>query len=231
MLVSVRSAIDDDDVVMISNAGRACRFKPSELKARKNSETGEIEHYLTVRPQGRVTRGVTGMSLSDDENVVGLIVTSDQDTHVVTISKNGFAKRTRLGSGEMRERRDANNEIICAEDGLPEMERDGYRKTNRASKGVKTMNLKDGDQIVRCHQMGDLQDQLFILSSKGMMIRIIAGQAKQTAGRATLGGRVMNLRDVNKKYIDEVIFSARLPAHLVDEEDIPIHLQEIGEEE
>jgi Ca2+-binding EF-hand superfamily protein len=47
-----------------------------------------------------------------------------------------------------------------------------------------------------------------------------AVQTKETTGKATKGTRVMELRDREKGgFIDEIIFSARLPAELVDEED------------
>ena len=53
-----------------------------------------------------------------------------------------------------------------------------------------------------------------------MMIRVRADQTKETTGKSTKGTRVMELRDKDKGgYVDEIIFSARLPAELIDEED------------
>jgi hypothetical protein len=52
-----------------------------------------------------------------------------------------------------------------------------------------------------------------------MMIRVSAGQTKETTGKATKGTRVMELRNKDKGgFIDEIIFSARLPEELVDDE-------------
>jgi Ca2+-binding EF-hand superfamily protein len=52
-----------------------------------------------------------------------------------------------------------------------------------------------------------------------MMIRVLAKQTKETTGKATKGTRVMELRDREKGgFIDEIIFSARLPAELIDDE-------------
>ncbi|HJN55105.1 MAG TPA: DNA gyrase C-terminal beta-propeller domain-containing protein, partial [Candidatus Poseidoniales archaeon] len=75
-------------------------------------------------------------------------------------------------------------------------ERDGYRKTSRGASGVATMKLdeKQGDEIVRVHTIPDLADQLFLLTGKGMMIRVRADQTKETSGKATKGTRVMELR-------------------------------------
>ena len=100
------------------------------------------------------------------------------------------------------------------------MERDGYRKTNRGTKGVRTMALSDADSIVGVRQIPDLSDQLFMLTEKGMMIRMPATQTKETLGKVTKGTRIMELRDSEKKsHIDEVIFVARLPAELIDGDD------------
>ena len=83
------------------------------------------------------------------------------------------------------------------------------------------MNLNEGDSISRVHQVPDLDDQLLLLSRKGIVIRISASQTKETAGRASKGTRVMELRDSNKvEFIDEIIFSARLPAELIDNEHV-----------
>ena len=106
--------------------------------------------------------------------------------------------------------------------GEVKQERDGYRKTNRGAGGVGTMKLDEehGDEIVRVHTIPDLEDQLFLLTKKGMMIRVRANKTKETTGKVTKGTRVMELRDRDKGgFVDEIIFSARLPAELVDEED------------
>ena len=51
-----------------------------------------------------------------------------------------------------------------------------------------------------------------------MMIRTEVSQTKKTTGKATRGTRVMELRNKKKDgYDDEVIFSARLPAELIEE--------------
>jgi len=100
------------------------------------------------------------------------------------------------------------------------MVRDGYRKTNRGTKGVRTMALSDEDVIVGVRQIPDLSDQLFMLTGSGMMIRMPATQTKETLGKVTKGTRIMELRDSKKKsHVDEIIFVARLPADLIDSED------------
>ena len=198
-LVTVRSGTDEHNVVMVSNHGRACRFDLS-----------------SVRTQGRVSSGVRGIRL-EDAKLAGMILTNDIDTSVLTLSKQGMGKRTRLGKGEkIPTIRDGEQQYD--EDGVAKTEMDGYRVTKRGGKGVITMNLNDGDVISRVHQVPDLDDQLFLLSGKGVVIRISAVQTKETSGRSSKGTRVMELRSKNKdSFTDELIFSARMPAMLAEE--------------
>ena len=52
------------------------------------------------------------------------------------------------------------------------------------------------------------------------MIRVKASQTKETSGKATKGTRVMELRNKDKAgFTDEIIFSAHLPADLVEEDE------------
>ncbi len=217
-LVAVREATDEDHVVLVSRNGRACRFKPSETKIKDDGTT-----VFTVKVQGRVTAGVRGMSLKEGDHVVGMIATSNEETHVLTLSKFGMAKRSRLGDGDMHDVLDANGEKVWDDrTGKFKQERDGYRKTSRGAGGVGTMKLNEEprDEIVRVHTIPDLGDQLFLLTTKGMMIRVRADQTKETTGKSTKGTRVMELRDREKGgFVDEIIFSARLPAELIDEDD------------
>ena len=211
-LVTVRPATDSDHVVLVSALGNACRFMPAEARTRVSPETGDTMTTFVVRVQGRVSQGVSGMKLGKGDSVIGMIVTDDFDTSVLTISKYGMAKRSRLGSGEM-----VSNNHEVDEDGNPVFERDGYRKTNRGTKGVKTMSLREGDQIVGVRQIPDIEDQLFMLTGSGMMIRMAASQTKETLGKVTKGTRIMELRNADKTgYLDEIVFVARLPSELAD---------------
>tara|TARA_B100000965_G_scaffold371465_1_gene360423 strand:- start:37138 stop:39858 length:2721 start_codon:yes stop_codon:yes gene_type:complete len=217
-LVSVRSATEEDHVVLVSAKGNACRFMPAEVRKRVDPSTGEEQTTQLVRVQGRVSQGVSGMKLSKGDRVIGMIVTDDFETSVLTVSKHGMAKRSRLGSGEMIAVTDeATGGPVIDESGEAIVERDGYRRTNRGTKGVKTMALDEDDEIVAVRQIPDLNDQLFMLTSKGMMIRMSSIQTKETLGKVTKGTRIMELRKPDKKgYADEVIFVARLPSSLVD---------------
>ena len=228
-LVTVRPANDSDHVVLVSARGNACRFKPSEEKTRESPETGEKMTTYVVRVQGRISQGVSGMKLGDGDRVIGMIVTDDFDTSVLTISRFGMAKRSRLGSGEMIAQVNEEGVQELDDSGQQLFERDGYRKTNRGTKGVRTMSLREDDHIVSVRQIPDLEDQLFMLTGSGMMIRMASGQTKETLGKVTKGTRIMELRNSERTgYVDEIVFVARLPSDLVDSED---YLEHDSEEE
>ena len=217
-LISVRASKDTDHVVLVSAQGYACRFMPSEKKTRLDPNTGEEITTHTVRVQGRVSQGVSGMKLSRDDRVIGMIVSDNFENNVLTISKFGMAKRTRLGSGQMINQYDQNKQKIVDENGDEVYERDGYRKTNRGTKGVRTMSLNQDDEIISVRQIPDLSDQLFMLTKSGMMIRLAANQTKETVGKVAKGTRIMELRNKEKTgYNDEIIFVARLPSELIEE--------------
>ena len=219
-LVQVRPATDTDHVVLVSSGGYACRFVPAEIKTRTDPASGEVQTTHTVRVQGRVSQGVSGMKLQSGDSVIGMIVTDDFDTSVLTISKYGMAKRSRLGSGNMIQVTNEDGTSLVDDEGETLLERDGYRKTNRGTKGVRTMALSDEDAIVGVRQIPDLSDQLFMLTGSGMMIRMPATQTKETLGKVTKGTRIMELRGSDKKsHVDEIIFVARLPAELIDGDD------------
>ena len=219
-LIQVRPATDTDHVVLVSSGGYACRFVPAEIKTRTDPASGEVQTTHTVRVQGRVSQGVSGMKLQSGDSVIGMIVTDDFDTSVLTISKYGMAKRSRLGSGNMIHVTNEDGISLVDDEGEAILERDGYRKTNRGTKGVRTMALSDEDAIVGVRQIPDLSDQLFMLTGSGMMIRMPATQTKETLGKVTKGTRIMELRGSDKKsHVDEIIFVARLPAELIDGDD------------
>ncbi|MDP6661926.1 MAG: DNA topoisomerase 4 subunit A [Candidatus Thalassarchaeaceae archaeon] len=228
-LVTVRPAAETDHVVLVSARGNACRFKPAEERTRIIPETGETMTTYVVRVQGRVSQGVSGMKLGQGDHVIGMIVTGDFNTSVLTISKYGMAKRSRLGSGEMISLTDEAGGEVRDEKGDVVYVRDGYRRTNRGTKGVRTMSLKDDDHIVSVRQIPDLGDQLFMLTRSGMMIRMVSGQTKETLGKVTKGTRIMELRNADRSgYVDEIVFVARLPSNLVDS---PEAANDIAEEE
>ena len=210
-LVNVRCGTDDSDIVMISSTGLASRFSCHK-----------------IRSSGRVSAGVYGIKTgsrkgADGGHVVGMIATDNTETQILTISKNGMAKRSRLGTAEKIPYLDAEGVQKVDKDTGDLMERtDGYRKTNPGAKGAFTMNVdkQEGDEIIAARHIPNLDDNLFVLTKKGMMIRLRANQTKETKSKKSKGTRIMELRSKGKSgFSDEIIFVARLPAELMDDDD------------
>ena len=214
-LVNVRTGTNESAVVMISSTGFASRFACSD-----------------IRSSGRVSAGVYGIKTGNRKNadgghVVGMMSTENTDTQILTITRNGMAKRSRLGTADKIPDLDAEgNQKVDTETGEGKMRTDGYRKTKPGAKGAYTMNLdhENGDYIISARQIPNLEDNLFLLTKKGMMIRINAGQTKETKNKKSKGTRIMELRNAKKTgFDDHIIFAARLPAELVENDENDAH--------
>ena len=207
-LVNVRSATDEHDIVMISTTGFASRFKCSAIRA-----------------SGRVSGGVYGIKVGDRKGsggglVAGMVAINDPETQILTLSKFGMGKRSTIGSGERTALLDEDGNQRTTESGDLRFTTDGYRQTRPGAKGVRTMKLDEDfdDSIISVRKIPNPDDHIFLLTKKGMMIRTEVSQTKKTTGKATRGTRVMELRNKKKDgYDDEVIFSARLPAELIED--------------
>jgi DNA gyrase subunit A len=220
-LVNVRSATNEHDIVMISTTGYASRFNCGAIRA-----------------SGRVSGGVYGIKVSDRKGsgggvVAGMVAMLSADEHILTISKYGMAKRSRLGTAQKIPDTDAAGNPKFEDDGSPKMATDGYRRTKPGAKGVRTMKLDEehDDSIISVRTIPDIEDHLFLLTKSGMMIRIRVSQTKETSGKSTRGTRVMELRNKAKGgFTDEIIFSSRVSASLLDVDDEEDE-SSLGEEE
>ncbi len=150
-LLEAKLTSGNAEVLIAAKAGKAIRFNES-----------------TVRPIGRVGAGVRGISIDDDDEVVGMIcVEPDSKQDVLVLSENGYGKRTDL---------------------------DEYRITNRGGKGVKTINVTEKTgKLISIQAVTDDND-LMITNRSGLTIRTAVSQIR-VAGRATQGVRIINLRE------------------------------------
>lgn len=126
-----------------------------------------------VRPMGRTAAGVKAINLDDEANeVVGMLSyepeAEDAASHsILVVSSNGYGKRSDF---------------------------EEYRKTNRGSKGVKTINITDktGD-LIAIKNVTDADD-LMIITRSGLTIRMAVSDIR-VAGRATQGVRLINIKE------------------------------------
>ena len=114
-------------LVLASRNGRAVRFDEKD-----------------IRVMGRVSTGVRGMMLTDeDDAVIGMVVAYDPEQSLMVISEKGYGKRSKIGKLTEVTREDG-TKYMKVEDG-------GYRLTKRGSKGVSTLNIRKGKVIaVKC---------------------------------------------------------------------------------
>ncbi len=143
------------EVLLGCNAGRAIRFRETD-----------------VRPTGRGSTGVRGMDLSDAERIVGMVTLPEGDPRgVLAISENGYGKRTELDEYRRQSRggkgiltlqvtpktgplvalhsvTETDELMIVTEAGLMiRMEVGEIRTTGRNAQGVRLIHLRDGDAI------------------------------------------------------------------------------------
>jgi len=152
LLIDVKPVRDKQEVLLVTKGGQAIRFNSDE-----------------VRSMGRASYGVTGIKLEKNDLVVSLEVLpleNPEKFSVLTISKNGYGKRSAIND---------------------------YRLTGRAGKGVINLRATDktGEIITSQSVMED--DSIIVTTSKGIVIRTNVSDIR-IMGRATQGVRIIKLQ-------------------------------------
>ncbi|TML41164.1 MAG: DNA gyrase subunit A [Actinobacteria bacterium] len=117
-----------------------------------------------VRPTGRAAQGVIGMRLRAGDEVVSCDVARD-DASILIVTDAGYGKRTKL---------------------------ENFRRTGRGTMGVKGIKLTARRGYVVAAFMVALEDEVVIVSSAGVTIRLPVREIS-SQGRDATGVRVMNL--------------------------------------
>ena len=138
----------NEDIIIGSSLGKAVRFNETD-----------------VRPTGRTSKGMRGFNVDSGE-VIG-IASSNSGKYILTMSENGYGKKTLV---------------------------EDFRKTNRGVKGVASIKLteKTGKQIVLKAVNGD--EDALLMNDDGMMIRINL-ESVGVYGRQTMGVKMFNVSD------------------------------------
>ncbi|MBO7279074.1 MAG: DNA gyrase subunit A [Bacteroidales bacterium] len=143
----------DSELLLAGRQGKCVRF-----------------HESNVRPIGRTGTGVRGITIEDDDEVIGMVCvprSQAENRTILVVSENGFGKRSEL---------------------------EDYRITNRGGKGVKTLNITDRTgSLIALKDVTDEND-LMIINRSGITIRVAVSDLR-VAGRATQGVRLINLRE------------------------------------
>lgn len=151
-LVSALLAEKGDEIMVATNGGQSIRFKESD-----------------IREMGRTAGGVRGIKLGKSDEVISVDVVKkdNKDGAFLTMSANGFGKKTSLKE---------------------------YKVQNRGGSGIKTAKVtpKTG-KIIVARVLTDREEELIAMSKKGQVIRT-ALKDIPTLGRQTQGVTVMRLR-------------------------------------
>ena len=166
-LIDVRLTDGEDNVVLVTRNGMCITFDEKD-----------------VRPIGRVSQGVIGIRLDEDDEVIGMeSVISGGKATLLAITENGFGKRTEL---------------------------DEYRVQNRGGKGVITYKItpKTGKLIgVRIAVEGD---DVMLVTNTGTIIRLKVDDIS-VLGRSTQGVTLMRTNDGGKVVSVETLNEAQMP--------------------
>jgi DNA gyrase subunit A len=137
------------DILMGVKSGKAIRFPEKD-----------------VRTVGRNAAGVRGISLSKDDEVIGMITVEEESEDILVVSENGYGKRSLIQD---------------------------YRIIRRGGKGVKTINVTEKTgKLIALKGVTD-NDDIMIITRKGLTIRLSVSEMR-VLGRATQGVKLINLK-------------------------------------
>jgi DNA gyrase subunit A len=117
-----------------------------------------------VRPMGRAAAGVRGMKMRADDEVVSLD-SCREDTAILIVTDAGYGKRTQL---------------------------EHFNRQGRGGQGVRAIKLTAKKGFVVAAFMVHLDDEIFVIASGGIVIRMPVREIS-SQGRDATGVRVMNL--------------------------------------
>jgi DNA gyrase subunit A len=190
-LIDVALTQPGDEVVLSTRNGMAIRFDEADARA-----------------MGRNTRGVKGITLQKDDEVVGMVV-ADPSGYLLTVCANGYGKRTPFGANvaghETEEAEEAVEEPVepveaaegTVEEEAAERSAMHYRKQRRGGKGIRDIRTSERNgSVVGVASVRD-GDDIMLITTGGMVNRTHVDEIR-VVGRNTQGVRVMNLNEGDK---------------------------------
>ena len=161
-LITVRLTDGQDNVVLVTREGLCITFDEKE-----------------VRPMGRVSQGVIGIRLNEGDEVIGMesVITGGKGATLLTITENGFGKRTEL---------------------------DEYRVQIRGGKGVITYKITPKTGKLVGARIATEDEDVMIVTDTGTIIRLNVKDIS-VLGRSTQGVTLMRTNDGGKVVSIETI--------------------------
>ena len=148
-LIEVKHVLDGEEIIMVTKYGQCIRFLESD-----------------VRPTGRSSMGVIGMTFEDGDEIVGMQLAS-QGIELLIVSENGLGKRTPT---------------------------DEFTVQHRGGKGVKCYKINDKTgNVIGVKAVNDTRE-IMLITTEGIIIRMkVSGIS--VLGRVTSGVKLINLKD------------------------------------
>jgi DNA gyrase subunit A len=140
----------EHDVMLFSDAGKAVRFDEND-----------------VRPMGRTARGVRGMNLDGDQQVISLLVAGDESQSVLTATENGYGKRTSISE---------------------------YTRHGRGTKGMIAIQTSARNGKVVGAVLVNPSDEIMLITTGGVLVRTRVSEVREM-GRATQGVTLISVDD------------------------------------
>jgi DNA gyrase subunit A len=148
-LIAARLVAAGQEVMLSAASGQSIRFNADQ-----------------VRPMGRATRGVRGMSLGEGDRVVAMEpLAEDEDVRVLSVTANGYGKRSRL---------------------------EDYRLQKRGGLGIITIKTTERNGAVVAVRLVGEDDHVILITDGGKIIRLRVRDIR-VIGRNTQGVRLINL--------------------------------------
>ena len=148
-LIEVKFTDGKKDVILVTKFGQCIRF-----------------HESDVRQTGRVSMGVRGINLQDEDEVIGMQL-SCQGDYLLIVSEKGMGKRTSVG------------EFTCQ---------------NRGGKGVKCYKITEKTGNVVGIKAVNEENEIMLITTEGIIIRLECKDIS-ILGRITSGVKLMNLKN------------------------------------
>lgn len=177
-LIGVDITDGSNEIMLFTDAGKVVRFKEAEETTVVDEngnpvldEEGKPEiRFKGVRPMGRTATGVRGIKMPDDQRVVSLIVPKN-DGAILTVTENGYGKRTQL---------------------------EDYPSKSRATQGVVSIKVSERNGAVVGAVQVDDNDEIMIISNRGTLVRTRVNEVS-TVGRNTQG--VILIRTIDEEQV------------------------------
>lgn len=148
-LIDVKLTDGNQDIMLATRNGMAIRFNETD-----------------ARPIGRVSMGVKGIELDDEDYVIGMEVCNDNVTLLV-VTENGFGKKTEL---------------------------EEYKVQSRGGKGILTYRVTEKTGKIAGTKLVSEEDDIMLISSDGTIIRLNVADIS-ILGRATQGVTLMRMSE------------------------------------